>query len=227
MDAPAIEPPPRGTRRHDEELEEGGNAQTSHDSTSSDPRSKACQPPHAQAQDPSSKDRAQEKRDSKRKDRTPSSKDSGQQSSEAGSSKKGKLTSVQSCERALDEEIEVLTKLPLLILMSPRLLEKIASEYIHRTKRGEPIAQDNPFIKGAEELLYKLWDACRFPTGTTPGYMTTESHHAHAMALGMHSANTKRLFTEGMKDGMFGFGKQRPRKTSASTSEASYTGIPC
>ncbi len=34
-------------RRHDEELEEGGNAQTSPDSTSSDPRS--CQLPHAQA----------------------------------------------------------------------------------------------------------------------------------------------------------------------------------
>jgi hypothetical protein len=35
-------------RQHDEELEEGGNAQTSPDSTSSDPQS--CQLPHAQAQ---------------------------------------------------------------------------------------------------------------------------------------------------------------------------------
>jgi hypothetical protein len=42
--------------------------------------------------------------------------------------------------------------------------------------------------------------------GTTPGYMTTESHHAREMALKMQQANTKRLFTEGMKDDMFGFG---------------------
>jgi hypothetical protein len=90
--------------------------------------------------------------------------------------------------------------------MSPRLLERVASEYIHRAKKKAPLTQNDSFVKVAEEILYKLWGACGFQIGTTPGYMTTESHQAREMAFKMQKDNIKRLLTEGMKDDMFGFG---------------------